>query len=52
LNGYFENNIRFSLKTGKSQIIIITKDDLFFIISIEKENIPSFIINNDNSIIE
>jgi hypothetical protein len=33
-------------------LIIVTKDDLFYCIVIENENIPSFIINDDNSVIE
>jgi hypothetical protein len=33
-------------------LIIITNEDLFYCIDIENENIPSFIINNDKSVIE
>jgi hypothetical protein len=33
-------------------LIIVTKDDLFYCIDIDNENIPSFIINDDNSIID
>jgi hypothetical protein len=51
LNHYFKDNIKMSLKCGIS-LIIITKEDLFYCIHINNENIPSFIINNDNSVIE
>jgi hypothetical protein len=33
-------------------LIIITKEDLFYYIDINNENIPSFIINDDNSVIK
>ncbi len=33
-------------------MVIITKEDLFYCINNNNENIPSFIINNDNSLIE
>jgi alpha-tubulin suppressor-like RCC1 family protein len=51
LNDYFKDNIRLSL-IKKEILIIITKKDSFYCIDIENENIPSFIINNDNSVIE
>jgi hypothetical protein len=51
LNDYFKNNIRISL-IFEEILIIITKEDLFYCIDINNENIPSFIINNDNSVIE
>jgi hypothetical protein len=49
-NDYFKN-IRISLIFGRI-LFIITKEDLFYCIDIQNENIPSFIINNDNSVIE
>jgi WD40 repeat protein len=33
-------------------LIIVTKEDLFYCIDIDNENIPSFIINDDKSVIE
>jgi translation initiation factor 2 beta subunit (eIF-2beta)/eIF-5 len=51
LNDYFKVKIRISLIFGRI-LIIITNEDLFYCIDIENENIPSFIINNDNSSIE
>jgi hypothetical protein len=33
-------------------LIIVSKDDLFYCIDINNENIPFFIINNDNAVIE
>ncbi len=51
LNVYFKHNIRMSL-ICRGILIIVTKEDLFYCINIENENIPSFIINNDNSVIE
>jgi len=51
LNDYFKHNIRMSLEFRKT-LIIITKEDLFYCININNENIQSFIINNDNSVIE
>jgi hypothetical protein len=33
-------------------LIIVKRDDLFYCIPIENENIPSFIINDENSVIE
>jgi hypothetical protein len=50
LNDYFKDNIRISLIY--SQILIIVTKDLFYCININNENIPSFIINDDNSVIE
>lgn len=51
LNNYFDKNIRLSFNTFRS-IFIITKEDLFYRIDINSENIPHFILDNDSSIIE
>jgi hypothetical protein len=51
LNDYFKDKIRISLICG-GILIIITKEDLFYCIDIYNEKIPSFIINDDNSVIE
>jgi hypothetical protein len=51
LNDYFKHNIRISLIYARI-LIIVTKEDLFYCIDFENENISSFIINNDNSVIE
>jgi hypothetical protein len=51
LNDYFKDNIRISL-IFEIILIITTKEDLFFCIDIMNENIPSFIINDDNSVIK
>jgi hypothetical protein len=51
LNHYFKDNIRMSLKRYK-KYIIVTKDDLFYCIDIRNDNIPSFIVNDDNSVIQ
>jgi serine/threonine protein kinase len=51
LNDYFKDNIRISLIYW-NRLIIVTKEDLFYCIDINNENIPSFIINNDNSVIQ
>jgi tRNA A-37 threonylcarbamoyl transferase component Bud32 len=51
LNDYFKDNIRISLINSEI-LIIITKEDLSYCIDIYNENIPSFIINNDNTVIE
>jgi hypothetical protein len=51
LNEFFKDNIRMSL-ICEGILIIVTKEDLFYCIDIENENIPSFIINDDNSVIE
>jgi hypothetical protein len=51
LNNYFKDNIKLSFKMRRN-LIIITEEDLFYCIDIYNENIPSFIINNDNSVIE
>jgi hypothetical protein len=51
LNDYFKDNIRISL-IFDIILIIITKEDLFYCIDIMNENIPSFIINDDNSVIK
>jgi serine/threonine protein kinase len=51
LNDYFKDKIRISL-IDREILIIITKEDLFYCIDIQNENIPSFIINNGNSVIE
>ncbi len=53
LNNYFKDNIRISLiSLWKVTLIIITKEDLFYCIHTNNENIPSFIINDDNSVIQ
>jgi hypothetical protein len=59
LSDYFKQNIRISLIICKGVffgsdkiLIVITKEDLFYCIHINNENIPSFIINDDNSVIE
>jgi hypothetical protein len=49
LNDYFKDNIRMSLICDPI-LIIVTKEDLFYCINIENENIPSFIINDDHSV--
>jgi hypothetical protein len=51
LNGYFKDNVRMSL-INREILIIITKDDKFYCIDIVNRNIPSFILNNDKSVIE
>jgi alpha-tubulin suppressor-like RCC1 family protein len=51
LNDYFNDNIRISL-IDEEILVIITKEDLFYCIDINDENISSFIIKNDNSVIE
>jgi hypothetical protein len=51
LNDYFEDNIRVS-SINESILIIVTKEDLFYCIDINNENIPTLIINDDNSVIE
>jgi hypothetical protein len=51
LNNYFKDNIKLSFKMRRN-LIIITEEDLFYCINIYNENISSFIINNDNSVIE
>jgi serine/threonine protein kinase len=51
LNIYFYDNIRLSLKTP-NKIFIITKKDIFYEINIYDENLPSFVISNDDSIIK
>jgi hypothetical protein len=51
LNDYFKDNIRISLING-GILIIITNEHLFYCINIKNENIPSFIINSENSVIE
>jgi hypothetical protein len=51
LNNYFKDNIKLSTKYFE-YLIIVTKEDLFYCINIANENIPSFIVNNDNSVIE
>jgi hypothetical protein len=50
LNDYFKHNIKLSTKLFE-YLIIVTKD-LFYCIDIRNENIPSFIINDNNSVIE
>jgi hypothetical protein len=50
LNDYFKDNIRISLKCGP--ILLIVTKDLFYCIDIENANIPYFIINDDNSVIQ
>jgi hypothetical protein len=51
LNDYFKDNIRISL-INRPILITITKDDLFYCIDIGNGKIPSFIINDDNSVID
>ncbi len=51
LNEYFNNNIKLSLKTP-NKIFIVTKEDIFYEINIYDENFPSFILCDDNSILE
>jgi hypothetical protein len=53
LEEYFKDNIRLSFKKSDklrdhNNIFVVTKNDLFYIIDINDENISSFIINNDN----
>jgi hypothetical protein len=55
LNDYFKDNIRMPLifrEIFRQILFIITKENLFYCIDIENENIPSFIINDDNSVID
>jgi hypothetical protein len=58
LDHYFEDNIRLSVKTFTDNqnydryILIITKDDLFYRIDLKDDNIPNFILNNDEAVIE
>jgi hypothetical protein len=54
LNDYFKHNIRMSLinEFYVTILIIITKEDLFYCIHIQNENIASFLINDDNSVID
>jgi hypothetical protein len=51
LNQYFTDKIRLSLKRFNT-LIIVTKDDLFYCIDIENDNIPSFIVNDHKQVIE
>jgi alpha-tubulin suppressor-like RCC1 family protein len=51
LNTYFYDNIRFLLKTP-NKIFIITKNDVFYEINIYDENFPSFVLCDDNQVIE
>jgi hypothetical protein len=50
LNEYLKNNIKISLINR--EMLIITKDFFIAFINAENKNIPSFNINNDNSVIE
>jgi hypothetical protein len=52
LNNYFKHNIRISLIDREFLLFIITKEDLFYCIDIDNEIILSFIINDENSVIE
>jgi hypothetical protein len=56
LNEYFKHNMKMSLINRETLVlnilIIITKEDEFYCIDIDNDNIPSFIINDDNSVIE
>ncbi len=49
LNDYFKH-IKLSIKCYRS--LFIVSKDLFYCINIYNENIPSFIINDNNSVIE
>jgi tRNA A-37 threonylcarbamoyl transferase component Bud32 len=51
LNTYFNDNINLSLKT-QNNIFIITKADVFYGINIYDESFPSFILSNENSVLE
>jgi hypothetical protein len=51
LNDYFKDNIKLS-NICYWNLFIITKDDIFYYIDIYNDNIPSFIINNDNSVMD
>jgi hypothetical protein len=51
LNHYFKDNIKLSIISSE-YLIIVTKEDMFYCIDIRNENIPSFIINDDTSVIE
>jgi hypothetical protein len=51
LNHYFKDKVRMSLIFSPF-LIIITKEDLFYCINIDNENIPSFIINDDKQVIQ
>jgi alpha-tubulin suppressor-like RCC1 family protein len=57
LRNHFENNIKISLLTKTLfgsiyKVFIITKSDIFYEINIKDESIPSFILSNDNSILD
>jgi serine/threonine protein kinase len=52
LNDYLKDNIGISFLTWGRILIIITKEDLFYCIDIWDENIASFILNDDNSVIQ
>ncbi len=57
LNEYFSENIRLTFKIFESfqtdiKLYIITKIDLFYEIDLKNKNVPSFIINNDYSVID
>jgi hypothetical protein len=51
LKEHFNNNMKFSYRSY-NYIFIVTKDDLFYRIFARDENISSFILNNDESILE
>jgi alpha-tubulin suppressor-like RCC1 family protein len=51
LKNYFKNNIKLTLKTNFT-VIVITKNDIFYEINNLDNKIHSFILNNQNSIIE
>jgi hypothetical protein len=51
LNEHFGVNLKITLKFY-NRILIITKSDLFYEIDINDANIPSYVLTNDNSIIE
>jgi hypothetical protein len=51
LNHYFKDNIKLSIKCF-NYLIFVTKENIFYCIDIKNENIPSFIINDDISVIE
>lgn len=51
LNEYFRNNIKISLKTF-NKVFILTKEDKFYEINIYDQNFLSFVLWNENSVIE
>jgi hypothetical protein len=51
LKYHFENDIKLSLKDDNN-LLLLTKSDIFYIIDINSEIIPLFILNNDSTILK